>query len=125
MSKKIAPSGCLGLFMTPMSLVGAAPVWVWPEFSDYGWLIGMGFSAAVGHFAMAKAMSCADASVSMPFSFTHMIFASAIGFFFFAETLDLWTWVGAGIIFGSTLYIVRRESQIKKEAAAQKPQPQE
>ncbi|MDV7340700.1 DMT family transporter [Terasakiella sp. A23] len=107
----------MGLFMTPMSLVGAAPVWVWPEPSHYVWLIGMGFSAAVGHFAMAKAMSCADASVSMPFSFTHMIFASAIAYFFFAESIDLYTWIGAGIIFSSTLYIVRREAALKKKAA--------
>ncbi len=109
----------MGAFMTPMSLVAAVPVWVWPTGTDYFWLIGMGLSAALGHFAMAKAMSYADASVSMPFSFTHMLFASAIGYFFFAETVDLWTWVGAGVIFASTLYIVRRESKLKKEEAMQ------
>lgn len=110
----------MGLFMTPMSLVGAAPVWVWPEPWEYFWLIGMGLSAATGHFAMAKAMAAADASVSMPFSFTHMIFASAIGFVFFAETLDIWTWIGAGIIFSATFYIVKRESHLKKRAASLK-----
>lgn len=106
----------MGLFMTPLSLFGAVPVWVWPEPEHYPWLIAMGVFAASGQMGMTRAMKAADASVSMPFSFTNMVFASIIGYVFFAETVDLWTWVGACVIFLSTMYIVRREAKLNKKA---------
>jgi len=106
----------MGLFMTPLSLVGASTVWVWPQLEHYPWLIAMGIFASVGQIGMAKAMKAADASVSMPFAFTHMVFASIVGYVFFGEIVDIWTWVGAAIIFCATLYIVRREAKILKEA---------
>jgi len=105
----------MGLFMTPMSLIGAAGVWVWPQPEHYIWLVLMGVFASTGQIAMAKAMRAADASASMPFNFSHMIFASFIGYVFFDEALDVWAWVGAVIIFISTVYIVRREARLAKQ----------
>lgn len=100
----------MGLFMSPLSLVIAAPDWVWPDPEHYPWLVAMGAVASAGQLGMARALAAADASVSMPYSFTNMIFASIIGSLFFAETPDLWTWVGAGVIFTSTFYITKREA---------------
>lgn len=108
----------MGLFMTPLSFLPASMVWVWPDMHHYPWLIAMGLFASAGQIGMAKAMKAADASVSMPFTFTHMVFASIIGYVFFEEIADLWTWVGAGIIFVATVYIVRREAMILKQARA-------
>jgi len=105
----------MGLFMTPLSLVAASTVWVWPEAQHYPWLVAMGVLASIGQIGMAKAMQAADASVSMPFTFTHMIFASIIGYVFFGEGVDQWTWAGAGIIFIATFYIVRREVKLSKK----------
>lgn len=104
----------MGLFMTPLSLIGASTVWIWPEPEHYPWLLAMGFIASMGQIGMARAMKAADASVSMPFTFTHMLFASLIGYVFFGEIADMWTWLGGAIIFGSTLYIVRREAKLAK-----------
>lgn len=106
----------MGLFMTPLSLVGASSVWVWPAFEHYPWLVAMGGVACLGQIGMANAMKAADASVSMPFTFTHMIFASFIGYFFFGEIVDGWTWAGSAIVFGATLYIVRREAKLLKKS---------
>jgi drug/metabolite transporter (DMT)-like permease len=104
----------MGLFMTPLSLIGAGAVWVWPEPEHYPWLMAMGLVASMGQVGMARAMAAADASVSMPFNFTHMLFASFIGYVFFNDTADIWTWVGAIIIFSSTVYIARREAKLAK-----------
>jgi drug/metabolite transporter (DMT)-like permease len=105
----------MGLFMSPISLIAAYGGWVWPQPEQYIWLVLMGGVATCGQLAMARAMRAADASVSMPFNFSHMIFASFIGFFFFDEALDVWAWTGAVIIFASTLYIVRREARLAKQ----------
>lgn len=108
----------MGLLMTPLSAIGASAVWVWPAPEHYPWLIAMGIVASMGQLAMARAMKAADASVSMPYSFTHMLFASLIGYVFFGDTADVWTWVGAVIIFTSTLYIARREALHNKAVRA-------
>lgn len=106
----------MGLFMSPISLIAAIPVWVWPQPEHYIWLVAMGVFASTGQLGMARAMAAADASVSMPFSFTNMLFASAIGYVFFGEVADMWTWIGACVIFCSTLYIVRREAKLSKKS---------
>ncbi|WP_135075394.1 DMT family transporter [Terasakiella sp. SH-1] len=107
----------MGLFMSPLSLIGASTVWVWPEPEHYPWLIAMGVFASSGQIGMAQALKAADASVSMPYTFSHMIFASLIGYVFFDELADLWTWVGAVVIFSATFYIARREAKLAKKHA--------
>ena len=47
-----------------------------------------------------------------------MIFASAIGYALFVELPDLWTWIGAAVIFGSTYAIALREAKTKKARAS-------
>ena len=52
--------------------------------------------------------------------YARLPFAALIGWILFSELSDVWTWIGASIIFTATLYITRRElildnkKQIKK-----------
>ena len=39
------------------------------------------------------------------------------GWIMFGELSDIWTWVGASIIFGSSFYVIRREMNERKAAA--------
>jgi drug/metabolite transporter (DMT)-like permease len=43
---------------------------------------------------------------------------AAIGFFFFAQVPDIWTGVGAVIIFAATYYSARREAKIHRARTA-------
>jgi drug/metabolite transporter (DMT)-like permease len=52
----------------------------------------------------------------MPVDFSKMIWATLLGFFFFDEVPDSYTWAGAILIFGSTTYIAVRESRLKRQA---------
>jgi drug/metabolite transporter (DMT)-like permease len=58
-----------------------------------------------------------DASAVLPYDYTRLIFAAAIGYFAFAEAPDLWTWSGALIIAGSTIYVAHREALARQSAA--------
>jgi len=78
------------------------------------WLVALGIVATLGQLFMARAFAYGDASEVLPFDFSRLIFAALVGFVIFDETPDLWTWIGAGIIFSSTLYIARREALQKK-----------
>ena len=50
----------------------------------------------------------------MPYDFFRLIFAAAVGYVFFSEVADVWTWVGAAIIAGSSVYIAHREARVAR-----------
>lgn len=101
----------MGILMTPMSLVPALYHWTTPTQTDYLWFTAIGFFAAVGQNSMARAFASTDISAVLPFDFSRLIFAAILGYFLFAEIPDIWTWSGAAIIFGATLYTAHRESR--------------
>ncbi|NQU58964.1 MAG: DMT family transporter [Rhodospirillales bacterium] len=101
----------MGLIMTPMSLVPALFHWTAPHLTDFPWFIALGLFATLGQIAMARAFASADVSTVLPFDFSRLIFAAILGYLFFAESPDIWTWVGAAIIFSAALYTAHRESR--------------
>jgi drug/metabolite transporter (DMT)-like permease len=98
------------LWLTPVSLVPALFVWQWPAAALWPYLFGMGLCAVVGHIALMRGFASTDASLVFTFEFSRLPFAVAAGFLFFGEATDVWTWVGALIIFGSAGYITQREA---------------
>jgi drug/metabolite transporter (DMT)-like permease len=106
------------LLMTPISLVPAVFVWTWPHPATWAILLGMGLMATAGHLCITRSYKLADASAVLPYDYTRMIFAAAIGYLWFAEVPDLWTWIGAGIIAASAIYIAHREALHGQEAAS-------
>lgn len=108
-------------FLVPMSILPALLVWNWPPVAQIPLIIGMGIFATAGHLMLVRGFAATDASLVMTFEFSKLPFATAIAYFFFAETVDLWTWVGAIIIIGSATYITRREAQLRKARAAARP----
>jgi drug/metabolite transporter (DMT)-like permease len=105
------------LLLTPMSLAPAVFVWQWPLIEHWPLLVAMGALGSLGHMCLMRSFALADASAVMPYDYTRLLFATLIGFVVFAEVPDVWTWVGAGIIAGSAVYIARREAIMKQSAA--------
>jgi drug/metabolite transporter (DMT)-like permease len=102
----------MGLIMTPISLIPALLNWTTPQLADYPWFVALGLLATLGQIALARAFASADVSAVLPFDFSRLIFAAILGYLFFAETPDTWTWAGAAIIFSATLYTAHRESRM-------------
>ncbi|MFB3091210.1 MAG: EamA/RhaT family transporter, partial [Gammaproteobacteria bacterium] len=73
-------------------------------------LCAMGVMATLGHLAMTQALSLADTTAVMSIDFMRLIWAALIGYYFFSDPLEIYTWIGATIIFASGLYIIFRES---------------
>lgn len=97
------------LLLIPMSLIPALPVWVTPSWTDLMWLCGVGVVGTIAQFSITRAVGAADARIVQPIDFTRLPFAAAIGWIAFGEVSDLWTWVGAVIIFAATSYVLRLE----------------
>ena len=101
----------------PVALIPALFVWQplsWDLWAVFG---GMGLCGMLGHITLTRAFRAADASVVMSLEFARLPFAVLYGFVLFHELIDLWTWVGAGVIFGAALYTARREQKLKKRIA--------
>src|SRR5215510_10634868 len=112
------------VMMTPLSLVPALFVWSWPTLAVLPALFGMGVCAVLGHISVVRGYAATDASLGMTFEFSKLPFTVAMTYLAFGESIDLYTWLGALIIFASALYITRREARLARERA-QLPPPQE
>jgi drug/metabolite transporter (DMT)-like permease len=100
-----------GIQLSLLSFPFAVAVWTWPGWTDYAWLGLMGILGTLGHLAMTRGLKLIDSAAVFPLDFTRLLWAGLFGFAFFAEFPDLWTWVGAGTIIGSTIFLLYRESQ--------------
>ena len=105
------------MMLLPLSLVPALFVWRWPTAEMLPALVGMGVCAVLGHIALVRGYTVIDASLAMTFEFSKLPFTVAIAYLVFAETIDVWTWVGALVIFASAVYITRREAQLRRAAS--------
>jgi drug/metabolite transporter (DMT)-like permease len=74
-------------------------------------------SAGIGHFALIKAFSIAQAPTVAPYFYSHLLWATIFGYTIFGSLPDVWTLVGAAVIVTSGLYIYHREQVRKKEPA--------
>lgn len=95
---------------TIVGTVAAAPLlpfdWVMPSLG-WHWLlfVGLGVMAAVGHYFLTIAYSQAPAAVVAPFNYVQLLGAAVLGYLVFGDLPELWTWVGAGVIVCSGLYL--------------------
>ena len=108
----------MSILMTPMSLVPALFVWVWPTWTELAWLAMIGVCGGAAQYLLAQSFHEAEISVVMPFDFAKLVWIALIAYIAFAEVPTLSTWLGGAIIFASGLYIARREALKKREQRA-------
>jgi drug/metabolite transporter (DMT)-like permease len=73
----------------------------------------MGIASFGAQWSLSKAYILADASVVSPVLFIRLPMVSAIGIIFFDQVTDIWTWIGAIVIFSSTYYAARRAAIVR------------
>mgnify|MGYP001993925091 FL=1 len=72
-------------------------------------------SGTVLHLALIYSYKLVDLTLIQPFTFLSLIWASLFGYYIFGEEPDIFTWLGAIIIFSGVLIIFYRESFLKKD----------
>jgi drug/metabolite transporter (DMT)-like permease len=96
--------------MSLMSLPLAAMVWTWPSLGTLALMAVVGVLGTIGWFTFAQAFKLADASALAPYDFMRLPFTALPAYLVFSEIPDLWTWMGAAVIFGSSLGVTRSEA---------------
>ena len=85
-------------------------VWVQPSLTQWSLMAAVGIFACIGHFFLILSLKYADASKLAPFSYFEIITNILIGYYFFGDFPDKWTFLGLFIIVSAGIYIFRRET---------------
>ncbi len=102
-------------FTVCSTLVSAALLpfqWVTPSLPDLALLITVGLIGGMAQIAMTNAFRYAEVSLVVPFEYTAMIWAAALGFFVWGEIPGNNVWIGVSIVTASGLYILYREARL-------------
>ncbi len=122
MADEVAPSlvvAMLSIWVTAGLFPFALAVWVWPTWSELGWLFLVATIATSGHLSMTMAFRAAPITVTQPVTFLQLIWATMLGALVFGEGVDAYVVAGGVIIVSAVLVITIREARAKK--AAQQP----
>lgn len=114
----VSIAGWMGIFLGFFSIGPALWVWQTPTLVDIGWLLLIGLFGSMAQVSLAQSLKETDPTAIMPFDFLKLIWTALIGIWFFAEIPDIFTWIGAAVIFSSGLYIAHRERRAAATATA-------
>jgi drug/metabolite transporter (DMT)-like permease len=97
----------------------AAPLyWVAPSAADIGLMLAVGGIAAIGHYLLILAYERAPASLLAPFGYYEIVGAVAVGYLFFGDFPDRWTWLGIAVLAASGIYIALRERRLGRQRSS-------
>ncbi len=110
----------LAVTTTIVLLAGLSTVlfidWVPLRRADIAMFAASGALIAVAHTLMIEAFRRGEAALVAPFKYSSLLWAALIGYLMFGELPDRWTIVGAVIIVLAGLYVLHRETQLKRRA---------
>jgi len=101
------------LTVTVLSLPMALPNWQNPTLVQWGAFAMTGVLGTLAHYCLTRAFHTADISATQSLRFLDLVWASLMGWLVFGDVPSQWTWAGALVILGSTVWIARREGRRK------------
>ncbi len=108
--------------LTITSTLALAPFaianWQTPSLHDSLWLALTAAFATTGHYTLTRAFKAAPLTVTQPFTFLQLVWATFLGMLAFGEPFDPWVIAGGGLIVASVTYIAHRESAARRRARA-------
>ncbi|WOI55790.1 DMT family transporter [Palleronia sp. LCG004] len=117
LSDEVAPTVVVAMLSITVT-IGLTPfamaVWVWPTWSELGWLFLVATVATSAHLSMTLAFRAAPITVTQPVTFLQLIWATALGAFVFDEGVDAYVVTGGIVIVGAVLVITIREARAKR-----------
>lgn len=94
-----------------LATIPALLVWETPELVHWPIFALLGVLGGGGQYLMQKAFENAEASLLTPFGYSEIIWSVSLGLVIFGDWPAWQTFVGAGVIMASGLYVFYREQQ--------------
>jgi drug/metabolite transporter (DMT)-like permease len=101
----------LGIYASLLLLLTAPFGWVVPSVDQMGLLVLIGLVGVAVQVLLNESLRAAPASLTAPFEYSSLIFATVIGYFVFDELPKSSTLIGGGILVVAGLTILWRERQ--------------
>ena len=101
----------------------AWPDWVPIRSADLWVIGGLGLAGAIGQYALTEAFRMGEASLLAPLEYTGLLWSLMLDLMVWGVLPDSVTWIGAGIIVASGLYLLRRDRIVHAGDADPPPPP--
>jgi drug/metabolite transporter (DMT)-like permease len=85
--------------------------WVTPTFVDIPGLLLLAVSGTIAPYCLVRAFVHAEATIIEPIEYLRLPITAFVAYLVFDQTTDIWVWVGASVIAGSTYYMTRHEAK--------------
>ncbi|MGJ3258458.1 MAG: DMT family transporter [Rhodospirillales bacterium] len=103
-------------FGATVSLSVASFVWIAPTAEQWMLMIALGLIMVTAQSCFIQAMKSADASFTVPFFYTTLVFAAVYDFGLFGVIPEVLSWLGAAVIIAGALFLAYRERQLQRRA---------
>lgn len=100
------------------AVLGVAETWVVPDATVLGMLFAAAICLTGGYFFVVEGVRHGEVSVVSPFRYTILIPAFVYGIVIWGDALSLSAAAGIGLVVGSGVYVLYRESLVRRAAAA-------
>jgi drug/metabolite transporter (DMT)-like permease len=99
------------LIQLPLTLIASEPLFVTKlNQEQIPAVIGIGASGVASHYCLANAFRAGDAGVVVPLDFMRIPLIAVIGWWLYGESLDVFVFLGAGLIITGILWNLRSET---------------
>ena len=102
----------------PIGLAASIPGWVTPSLAELPVITVFAASAVAAQWCLTRSFAVAEASLVSPVLYLRLPIVALIGFVFFDQVTDLWTWIGAAIMIASTVYGTRIDARLTAQRTA-------
>jgi drug/metabolite transporter (DMT)-like permease len=75
------------------------------SWGDVLMLASLGVLGGLGHYCVARALTCAPANFVAPFMYWQMVGSVIVGYLMFAEVPDAFVWLGSAMIIGAGIWV--------------------
>jgi drug/metabolite transporter (DMT)-like permease len=103
------------VFTTLFAFIPAMFVWQTPTWTELGLLILTGTLGIVGQGLFTHGVGLGETSFVMPFDYLRIVYSFILGMIWFSEVPGIWSFIGAAVIIGASVFLLRTERRKKEK----------
>ncbi len=104
------------VFTSLFAFIPAMMTWQTPTLIELALLVLTGTLGIIGQGLFTHGVGLGETSFVIPFDYLRIVYSFFFGIFLFAELPSIWSFVGAAVIIGSSIYLLKSEAERKKES---------
>ena len=102
----------MNIIQLPLNLAGSDPLFVQKLGTAQTLpIIGLGIAGLASHYCLSNAFRAGEASLVVPIDFLRIPLIAVVGWWLYGETVDIFVFVGAGLIVSGIIWNLRAETR--------------